>query len=314
MTAPKGMMFPSKLDKELWQTSVAYATDLWKEQDRDVVGPLTLNDIRYFYERFEKDAEKAKMDALLSTGGKTDDPVVAAAILEGNRTDTTGLYKMDSMDNLPACCVLNGLFPFSVYPGAPCLFPSMLAPCIASTCYYYVPGMAIPCKPIFYCSMQPRFMCHCRTCMPVIQCCLPYCLCNCPCRTQTCQLGSGKSACCAMTFVKMCCCVLPCCSETGLLAIDKIDKGYEPVATEPWKSQFGLPAAPTNTVIARVSEHKDKFDKDKFGVQGTAGKCAVNCIFGNCGENPWCTSFFKDMEKRVKQPDETVTTKGVWSA
>ena len=188
---------------------------------------------------------------------------------------TSGIYKMYSMDMLPACCV---------FPGGP---GGMLPACIAAECYFRVPVVGICCKPIFYCCMKPCFICHCRACAPWMVLCPPLCYPVCKgkmpsLKTATCQLGTGKNALCALTCVKAFPCIV-CCAETGLIPIDKVIEGYEPVPTEPWKTSFGLPAAPSNLVIGREKEFKQQL-KDA-GQEAQKASCSVSCkklMAGKC--------------------------------
>lgn len=293
--------FPTKLDPEAFDAVCVKAVETFVKVDEaakepggpggvdKVMQPYTFENLWFLYELSEAnkkadalDADKRGMDALIATGGRTDNLQEAFEELENKglienvdqelaKKVSDGVYKMYSMDMLPACCVC---------PGGPC---GMAPAYVAANCYYRVPVVGpLLCKPVFNCCIKPCFICHCRApwCCPWMSC-SP----NCSFKTVTCQLGEGKKSICAMTCVKMCFFPLPCyflCPEAGLLPIDKVVDGYEPVATEPWQSKFKLPAAPSNLVIGRVSEFKEKL----LAQDPTIGKfgCGpgLNCGFSGC--------------------------------
>jgi hypothetical protein len=311
--------FPTKYDPEAFDAVCVRAGETFVKTDvavkksdslsgvEKVMQPYTFENLWFLYEQSEAkkkadalDAEKRGMDALIATGGRTDNLEEAVTELENKglienvilppeektptrvQTDaelakkvSDGIYKMYSLDMLPACCV---------FPGGPC---GMLPAYCAATCYYHVPVVGSCCKPVFNCCIKPRFICHCRApwCCPWMSC-SPSCNIPCNTKTVTCQLGEGKTGICAMTCVKICF-PLPCyclCPEAGLLPIDKVIEGYEPVATEPWQSKFKLPAAPSNLVIGRYSE---PLLKEKLLEQNpTKGKLALSpglkCGFSGC--------------------------------
>lgn len=203
---------------------------------------------------------------------KGDIPPIPKQVKEAMTTEelaeklTDGIYKMYSMDMLPACFV---------FPGGP---GGMCCAYACAETYYHAPCCKGCFRYCFKCFMKPKFICHCRICSPWIvnpcscfkRCCkmpeapkgqLKCCKMG-SCKTATCQFGTGEDAVCAMTFVKCIPCIC-CCQETGLMTIDKIIEGYEPVPqVEPWKTSFKLPAAPSNLVIGRVSEFADKIDEE----------------------------------------------------